>query len=74
MWEWVLDKYGDYVSAAQTNPTGPAVGELYVLRGGSWGYGQEGVRTAYRYSVPPDATYLGVGFRCVAPLENEQNE
>jgi formylglycine-generating enzyme required for sulfatase activity len=65
VWEWVSDKYGGYVSTTQINPIGPTVGELYVLRGGSWGYGWEGVRTAYRYPVPPSAGYLGVGFRCV---------
>ena len=65
VWEWVLDKYGDYFSAAQTNPTGPTEGDRNVLRGGSWGYGQSGVRAAYRYPVPSGADYLGVGFRCV---------
>ena len=66
VWEWVSDKYGDYPAEAQTNPTGPVEGDLNLLRGGSWGYGRSGVRAAYRYSVPPSADYLGVGFRCVA--------
>ncbi len=64
VWEWVADKYGDYPSTAQTNPVGPATGDLHILRGGSWGYGQSGIRTAYRYPVLPEADYLGVGFRC----------
>lgn len=74
VWEWVSDKFGDYVSAVQINPIGPTVGELYVLRGGSWGYGWEGVRTAYRYPVPPSADYLGVGFRCVTLSKNGPSE
>jgi serine/threonine-protein kinase len=65
VWEWVSDSYGDYPAVAQTDPTGPPDGDLNLLRGGSWGYGRNGVRTAYRYPVPPSANYLGVGFRCV---------
>jgi serine/threonine-protein kinase len=65
VWEWVSDRFGDYPAAAQTNPTGPSDGDLNLLRGGSWGYGRNGVRVAYRYPVPPSADYLGVGFRCV---------
>jgi formylglycine-generating enzyme required for sulfatase activity len=65
VWEWVSDKHGNHPSAAQANPTGPAEGDLNLLRGGSWGYGRSGVRAAYRYPVPPSADYLGVGFRCV---------
>lgn len=36
VWEWCSDWYGDYTSAAQTNPKGPNVGTHYVLRGGGW--------------------------------------
>jgi formylglycine-generating enzyme required for sulfatase activity len=68
VWEWVSDHFGDYSSTAQTNPTGPTAEDRNILRGGSWGYGQAGVRAAYRYPVPPSADYLGVGFRCVVPL------
>jgi Tol biopolymer transport system component len=65
VWEWVSDKYEDYPTAAQINPTEPSEGDQRVLRGGSWGYDQDGIRTAYRYPVPPSANYFGVGFRCV---------
>jgi formylglycine-generating enzyme required for sulfatase activity len=67
MWEWVSDAYGSYPAATQTNPTGPASGSSRILQGGSWGYHQPFVRTAYRYRVPPGANYLAVGFRCVVP-------
>ena len=67
VWEWVADAYGTYPAEAQVNPTGPASGSEGVLRGGSWGYHQPFVRTAYRYPVPPTANYLAVGFRCVVP-------
>jgi formylglycine-generating enzyme required for sulfatase activity len=67
VWEWVADVYGTYPAEAQVNPMGPASGSDRVLRGGSWGYHQPFVRTAYRYPVPPTADYLAVGFRCVVP-------
>jgi formylglycine-generating enzyme required for sulfatase activity len=35
VWEWCQDWYGDYLSSAQSNPTGPATGYLRVRRGGS---------------------------------------
>jgi len=67
VWEWVSDAYGAYSAGAQTNPTGPVSGSDRILRGGSWGYHQPFVRTAFRYRVPPSADYLAVGFRCVIP-------
>ena len=33
--EWCQDKYGNYKSKAQTNPTGPYFGSLHVIRGGA---------------------------------------
>ena len=36
--EWCNDRYGDYTSASQTNPTGPNSGSSRVYRGGSWFY------------------------------------
>ncbi len=36
VFEWCQDWKGDYSSASQTNPQGPATGTGRVLRGGSW--------------------------------------
>jgi len=36
VWEWCSDRYGDYTSGSQTNPSGPASGSSRVLRGSSW--------------------------------------
>ena len=33
--EWCQDKYGNYKSKAQTNPTGPYFGSAHVIRGGA---------------------------------------
>ena len=38
VWEWCQDWYGDYSSAAQTDPNGASSGSYRVIRGGSkWG-------------------------------------
>ncbi len=37
VWEWCSDRYGDYSSSSQTNPTGAASGSFRVVRGGSCG-------------------------------------
>ena len=37
VWEWVWDRWGDYSSGSQTDPTGPNSGPARVNRGGSWG-------------------------------------
>jgi formylglycine-generating enzyme required for sulfatase activity len=65
VWEWVADWYGDYPSAAQTNPTGPGTGDYRVQRGGSW-YGSANiVRSANRDWGDPLYRYVLSGFRCV---------
>jgi len=70
VWEWVSDYFADYPSEAEDNPVGPESGELRILRGGSWGYPPAFARTTYRYPAPASADYLGVGFRCVVPVNN----
>ena len=62
VWEWCSDWYGDYSSAAQTDPTGPATGSYRVRRGGSWDDIAASCRVAYRISGAPTNTinYLGL--------------
>ena len=36
VWEWCSDRYADYTSYSQTDPTGPQSGSFRVCRGGSW--------------------------------------
>ncbi len=36
VWEWVADWHGYYSPAFQSNPRGPAVGVLRIVRGSSW--------------------------------------
>jgi formylglycine-generating enzyme required for sulfatase activity len=35
-----------------------------TVRGGSFSYGAQGLRAAFRYYVHPDGRYHVVGFRC----------
>ena len=68
--QWCADWYGEnyYSIAPAKNPTGPAIGTLREIRGGSWvneGY-YESMATHYAKADPllPDPT---IGFRCIYP-------
>ncbi|MDY4932253.1 MAG: SUMF1/EgtB/PvdO family nonheme iron enzyme, partial [Candidatus Onthomorpha sp.] len=58
VWEWCNDRYGDYQSNSQTNPTGPSEGKYRVYRGGGWNYFDGGVRVSSRVRGHP----LEIGF------------
>ncbi len=63
VWEWCWDWDGSYVSAAQTNPTGPGSGSYRLVRGGYW-YGSANVcRVARRGFGDPYDGYDNCGFR-----------
>jgi len=64
-WEWVSDWYGPYDPMATVDPTGPATGELGVLRGGAWGGASPAYfRAADRFGGDPASTNVSLGFRC----------
>lgn len=70
VWEWCQDRYGEYSSSEQTNPTGPSSGSRRVLRGGGWSYRATYCRVSDRDREDPD--YFGsssIGFRLVLPIE-----
>jgi len=66
VWEWVADWYDDsyYSVSAITNPTGPSLGGLRVIRGGSWDNKEGDIRSANRFRDYPGYTYDNYGFRC----------
>ena len=66
VWEWVNDWFGAtyYQQSPERNPTGPAGGGRKVMRGGAWLQRPLNMRTSFRNSGPPDATYNNVGIRC----------
>jgi hypothetical protein len=65
VWEWCWDWYGEYSTAAQTNPEGPAEGPGRIVRGG--GYYNEGelLRPARRGYDPPTRGVDNLGLRLV---------
>jgi formylglycine-generating enzyme required for sulfatase activity/tRNA A-37 threonylcarbamoyl transferase component Bud32 len=69
VWEWVEDRHGPYEAAESVAPTGPAVGDERVLRGGAWnGSDSAWVRPTFRFSASPAMQSHGIGFRCAQPL------
>jgi uncharacterized protein (TIGR02145 family) len=63
--EWCSDWYGTYPTTAQTNPTGSVTGPQRVTRGGGWGSGAGGCRSACRNHETPFLYYYDLGFRVV---------
>ncbi len=59
--EWCQDAYGDYSSASQTNPQGPATCDNgRVVRGGSWFDNAGGCRISFRVSYNPISGSVGL--------------
>ncbi len=67
VWEWCWDWYGEYGTAAQNDPCGPASGASRVMRGGSWLDPAELLRVACRARLGPSSTRTGYGFRLCLP-------
>ena len=61
--EWCQDRYGDYSSDAQTNPTGPSTGSYRVFRGGDWIDYAQYCRVSYRRVLAPVKGYYFLGLR-----------
>jgi formylglycine-generating enzyme required for sulfatase activity len=59
VWEWVADWYGPYTVRPQENPTGPATGDIPVLRGGGWHSPRWELRAAYRQHEVSPSGYNG---------------
>jgi formylglycine-generating enzyme required for sulfatase activity len=61
--DWCWDWYGEYGTAAQTNPQDAASGTLRVNRGGGWNDFPKHIRSAYRAATPPGNNSFNLGFR-----------
>jgi formylglycine-generating enzyme len=66
-WQWCWDWYDSYASSSQSDPGGPTVGAVRVLRGAGWGNGAVNCSTAYRGGIIPSDSGDYVGFRSVLP-------
>lgn len=66
VWELCSDWYGDYSSAAVTDPAGPSSGSRRVDRGGSWDYDATRCRCSYRGGSTPASAGDSLGLRLVS--------
>jgi formylglycine-generating enzyme required for sulfatase activity len=74
VWEWVNDWYDQdyYATSPSQNPPGPKSGKYKVMRGGSWDFAPESLRSARRdFNIPSTTDYdspayrnFNGGFRC----------
>ncbi|MDD5395334.1 MAG: formylglycine-generating enzyme family protein [Thiothrix sp.] len=67
VWEWCQDRFGYYSPSPSRNPNGAESGNYRVLRGGSWQYNAQYLRSAYRLTLPPDFRDISSGFRLAHP-------
>ena len=63
VYEWCSDWFGDYSSAAQTNPKGASSGSYRVYRGGSWIIIARFCRVSIRYYSSPSNRHNYLGLR-----------
>ncbi len=70
VWEWCADHYDEkaYSQTKNNNPMGPAQGNMYVLRGGSWFSYEGGARCATRGKDAWSNFSKTTGFRAVILL------
>jgi formylglycine-generating enzyme required for sulfatase activity len=70
VWEWVQDCYKDSYAGAPADGSAVASGgcTLRILRGGSWNYYPQLLRSAYRYATAPDVRLDIAGFRVARSL------
>ncbi len=66
VWEWCSDWYDAtyYQVSPASNPQGPSIGTLKILRGGAWYSNEDQIRIANRYYALPDSRSFHTGFRC----------
>ena len=66
VWEWCQDWYGDhYGSSVGSDPRGPSSGTDRVVRGGSWSFSDNLLRSAVRVRRSPGYAVNYIGLRCV---------
>ncbi len=61
--EWCADWYARYPGGAVSDPTGPALGQFHIARGGVWNGSAGFCRSGYRYWHPSSIGNEGTGFR-----------
>lgn len=61
--EWCADLYRGYPGGSVSDPTGPALGQFHVVRGGNWSGSAGRCRSAYRFWSPTNSGRRDRGFR-----------
>jgi formylglycine-generating enzyme required for sulfatase activity len=68
VYDWCWDRFGTYSSDPQTDPEGPISGSDRVIRGGDFFFGENAIRSAFRYNYDPlRMSSEGIGFRLLRP-------
>ena len=67
LWEWVYDVYREKLEGGR-DPVNEGSGFRRVLRGGSWGYSAQSLRSAFRLISYPGSRGHDFGFRLVRNL------
>ena len=70
IWEWVEDCWHDNYAGAPSDGNALTIGscEFRVVRGGSWGYDPNWLRSAYRLYSAPGNRLDNFGFRVARTL------
>ncbi len=68
VWEFTNDWYAHFSSAPQTDPKGPASGDMKVAKGGNWADALRQNRAAARYGFAVKERVNNLGFRLVRDL------
>jgi len=63
VWEWCRDWFGNYPGGSISDPTGPALGAVRVVRGGSCSVPARFCRSAFRRKIEPGNREDHLGFR-----------
>jgi formylglycine-generating enzyme required for sulfatase activity len=70
VWEWCWDWYGTDATGELTDPRGAVPSTNRVIRGGSWNYSAESLRSATRGGYTPNSRTMNFGFRLVRIDDN----
>jgi formylglycine-generating enzyme required for sulfatase activity len=71
VWEWCEDRYGRYDPLVLKDPRGPAEGDRWVRRGGSWSDPAVTCRAAFRAQGAAGDRFCNLGFRVACDPSGE---
>ena len=69
VWEWCIDRYGEFSLCNQSDPAGASSGKSRVYRGSSWSNEAGDCRSASRSGNKPTGRSSGLGLRLIRQVE-----